>query len=72
MHITDRDARRVLRNFGMTLSKRDNEYRVNFLGAREASAYYTNDVSDALNTGTLMAMRADTAIFQSANLRRFK
>jgi hypothetical protein len=31
------------------------EYRVNFRGGREATAYYTNDLDDGLQTGLAMA-----------------
>lgn len=31
------------------------EFRVNFAGGREATAYYTNDLDDALATGRKLA-----------------
>jgi hypothetical protein len=40
----------------MTLRKRDGEYRVaHDMRDNEASAYYTNDLADALETGRAMA-----------------
>jgi hypothetical protein len=33
------------------------EYRINFVGGVEATAYYTNDLEDALATAHLMANR---------------
>lgn len=50
--LQDKDA---LRRVGVTLRKRDGEYRVNFLGGGEATAYYTNDLEDALGTGQRMS-----------------
>ena len=44
-----------LRSHDITISKRDGEYRVNFAGASEATAYYTNDLEDAEHTGISMA-----------------
>ena len=55
--VTLAEARVTLRDAGVALSKRDGEYRVNFLGGREASAYYTNDLVDAIRTGLDMARR---------------
>lgn len=50
-----------LREIGITISvDRDyGEYRVNFAGGSEATAYYTNDIDDALDTGCAMASYAE-------------
>jgi hypothetical protein len=40
---------------GLTIRHDDGEYRVNKRNGREATAYYTNDLHDALTTGILMA-----------------
>lgn len=48
------NVRRRLARVGITIGKRDDEYRVNFRGGREATAYYTNDIEDALGTGIAM------------------
>jgi hypothetical protein len=41
---------------GMTIRKTEHdEYRVNFRGGKEATAYYTTDLDDAYNTGVIMA-----------------
>lgn len=48
------NIRRRLAKIGITIWKRDDEYRVNFRAGREATAYYTNDIEDALNTGFAM------------------
>ncbi|HKW13095.1 MAG TPA: hypothetical protein VJS69_01275 [Candidatus Krumholzibacteria bacterium] len=48
------DAVRVLARMGVTLRKKDGEFRVTLKGAGEASAYYTNDLADAVQTGQRM------------------
>lgn len=53
--LTIKEAKQWLANRGMTLRKRDDEFRVNFKGGNEASAYYTNDLRDACETGREMA-----------------
>tara|TARA_B100001146_G_C16190331_1_gene438796 strand:+ start:751 stop:1353 length:603 start_codon:yes stop_codon:yes gene_type:complete len=40
---------------GITIKKVDGEYVVNHKGGKEETAYYTNDLSDAVGTGKLMA-----------------
>lgn len=52
---TIKAAQADLRSIGMTLSHDDGEYRVNFIGGREATAYYTTDLSDAISTATQMS-----------------
>lgn len=55
-------AKSVLSPLGMSLRKRDNEFRVNFRDGAEATAYYTDDLDDALSTGRAMALgRSETA-----------
>ena len=48
------EATAALREVGCTLRTVEGEYRVNFLGGREATAYYTNDLTDAILTGRAM------------------
>jgi len=48
------DAKEQLRPIGVVLAKRDGEYRVNRKGAAERSAYYTDDLWDAVATGQTM------------------
>lgn len=53
-----RAARTLLHQIGMTLRRSafdPNEWRVNFVGGQEASAYYTDDLTDAVATGESMA-----------------
>jgi hypothetical protein len=57
------DARRIAASFGCYLTRRDGEYRINLVGGSEATAYYTSDLEDAVNTARAMAMREfDTSI----------
>lgn len=49
-------AKDVARTYGYSIRKRDGEYLVDRIGAREGRAtYYTNDLSDALDTAKAMA-----------------
>lgn len=63
IHLTDlnrtptslRDAQLLLRMFGMMIYKTEwQEYRVNYVGGAEATAYYTNDMQDAVGTARKM------------------
>lgn len=55
--LTLRAVRTALRTVGVAIAWVDGtgEYRVNFMGGREATAYYTEDLEDALLTGLIMA-----------------
>jgi hypothetical protein len=53
--MTLHDAATLLRAYGMTLKCRDGEYRVNYRGGSEVTAYYTDDRHDAVMTGVAMA-----------------
>lgn len=58
--LTLKAVRIALRGVGVGVSYTEDlgEYRVNFIGARESTAYYTDDLEDALLTGLIMsAMR---------------
>lgn len=56
--LTQSAVRIELRKVGVVLNRTEwSEYRVNFLGGREATAYYTNDLEDARYTGLAMAAR---------------
>jgi len=58
-----RDAKILLRASGMTLVHTGipGEYRVNFIGGLEATAYYTNDLDDAVGTAGAMLAHAAAA-----------
>lgn len=47
----------LARDYGLTIRRRDGEYRVNFYKAPEAIAYYTTDLNDAYVTGVVMGER---------------
>lgn len=51
-----------LRPLGMAASKRDGEYRINFLFASDDSAYYTECYFDAVSTAKDMAARRDVKL----------
>lgn len=56
--ITLKHAQSQLRAIGISLSKNEyGEYRVNFKGGREETAYYTDDLYDAVSTGHHMLRR---------------
>ncbi len=57
---TLKQAKTLLSVAGVSLRKRDGEYRVCVRGHDEAKAYYTGDINDALSTGLAMT---DPVIF---------
>jgi len=52
--MTLQSAATMLRFWGCTIRKQDGEYRVNLKGNSEDSAYYTNDIIDAVKTASLI------------------
>ncbi len=56
--VTQKEAMKALKNVGIVLKRTEyGEYRVNFKGGKEASAYYTDDLQDAIDTGMAMFKR---------------
>lgn len=55
--MTVKNAMAILRALGMVLTRDmdSREYRVNFKGGREATAYYAVDLDDAIGTAQHMA-----------------
>ena len=53
--LTLKEAAEALKACGMQIASQPGEYRVNYRGGREATAYYTDDLADALSTGKIMA-----------------
>ena len=53
--MTIREAKTELRKVGVTLRKKDGEFRVNLAGGSESTAYYTDDLEDAFQTGVYMS-----------------
>jgi hypothetical protein len=52
--MTIQEARRILGSRGIVLRHHEGEYRVNYVRGREETAYYTNDLDDAVRTGLVM------------------
>lgn len=52
--LTDKEAQKLIREAGATVSRKDGEYRVNIPGGTEATAYYTDDPRDAVGTARAM------------------
>ncbi|MDT8332527.1 hypothetical protein RQ831_15810 [Roseomonas gilardii] len=49
------DARACVRSYGCTITRRPGgEFRVNYAGGSEATAYYTHDLEDACGTARRM------------------
>jgi hypothetical protein len=59
--MTIKEAKARIRPLGLVLRNdiEAGEYRVNYRGGREATAYYTNDLDDAVNTAQAMATWRD-------------
>jgi len=53
--MTIAEAKAILRPLGVTLRHTVGEFRVNLAGGKEATAYYTDDINDAVATGRAMA-----------------
>jgi hypothetical protein len=54
--ITLQEAKSIARHLGLTLRQvRSGAYRVNFRDANEITAYYTDNLEDAVNTAVEMA-----------------
>lgn len=52
---TFKQAREIIRGLGLTVTKRDGEFRVNYPNGKEETAYYTTDAEDAINTARAMS-----------------
>jgi hypothetical protein len=57
--MTIRRAKLALHEHGVSLRYRDGEFRVNLAGGNESTAYYTDDLQDAVETGRMMANRTE-------------
>src|SRR5262245_18350312 len=57
------EAKSIARHLGLTLRQvRYGDYRVNFRDGNETTAYYTNDLEDAVNTAVEMARKRELSI----------
>jgi hypothetical protein len=60
--ITLQKAKSIARHLGITLRKvRSGDYRVNFREGNETTAYYTDNLEDAINAAVEMARKRNTA-----------
>jgi hypothetical protein len=60
--MTLQEAKAIARRLGLTLRKvHSGDYRVNFRVGNETTAYYTDNLEDALNAAVEMARERNTA-----------
>ena len=58
--MTLQEAKSIARHLGLTLRKvRSGHYRVNFCDGDETTAYYADDLEDAVNTAVEMARKRE-------------
>ena len=58
--MTLQQAKSIARHLGLTLRQvRSGDYRVNFRDGNEITAYYTDNLEDAVNTAAEMARARD-------------
>ena len=56
--MTHQEAKLIARHLGLTLRKvRSGDYRVIFLDADDSTAYYTDNLEDAINAAVEMARK---------------
>ena len=56
--MTHQEAKLIARHLGLTLRKaRSGQYRVNFPDADDGTAYYTDNLEDAINAAVEMARK---------------
>jgi hypothetical protein len=60
--MTLQEAKSIARRLGLTLRKvHSGHYRVNFRDGNEITAYYTDNLKDAINAAVEMARKRNTA-----------
>ena len=58
--ITLQEAKSIARHLGLTLRQlRSSNYRVNFRDGNETTAYYTDNLEDAVNAAVAMARKRE-------------
>jgi len=58
--VTLQQAKSIARHLGLTLRKvRSGDYRVNFRDGNEMTAYYTDNLEDAVNAAVEMARKRE-------------
>jgi L-ribulose-5-phosphate 3-epimerase UlaE len=61
--MTLQQAKSIARHLGLTLRKvRSADYRVNFRDGNETTAYYTDNLEDAVNTAVEMARKRASVV----------
>ncbi len=53
------EALNEIRSLGMTATVKEREFRINYKGGSEETAYYTDDPQDAVDTAKHMKREAD-------------
>jgi hypothetical protein len=63
------EAKSIARHLGLTLRKvRSGDYCVKFRDGNEATAYYTDDLEDAVNAAVRMARKASAMSVMTATM----
>lgn len=62
--LTVKKAMEIIRTTGCFVTRHDGEFRVNFKGGDEGTAYYTTDISDAVFTAMEMHHRRTMRLIQ--------
>lgn len=52
---TQKQVISAIRGLGLSVRVSDGEYRINYPGGAESTAYYTSEASDAVGTARVMA-----------------
>ena len=61
--MTLQEAKSIARHLGVTLRQvRSGDYRVNFRDGNEATAYYTDNLEDAVNSAVEMARKRASVV----------
>jgi hypothetical protein len=64
--MTLQEAKSIARHLGLTLRlQRSGDYRVNFRDGNETTAYYTDNLEDAVNTAVEMARKRGLCLLAS-------
>jgi hypothetical protein len=56
LEMTDKQLQDAIRELGLTVTKIYGEWRINYRGGQEATAYYTSDKNEALDRAKAMAL----------------
>jgi len=65
-------AEAELRKLGISLARLPGEYRVNFRGGTEATAFCTDSIEDALALGRAMAAERPATVSPGAGPKRYR